>query len=86
MIVCYCSILKSHEKLVEKFYKKATDWYIVYRYYMNDVMFFRYEAGDHVAVYPVNDRESVERIGKRLNVDLDTVFTLTNVDGKLCTD
>ena len=50
---------------------------------MNDVMFCRYEAGDHVAVYPVNDRESVERIGKRLNVDLDTVFTLTNVDGKL---
>lgn len=42
----------------------------------------RYEAGDHVAVYPVNDRETVEKIGKRLNVDLNTVFTLTNVDGE----
>ncbi|XP_060572086.1 NADPH--cytochrome P450 reductase-like [Ruditapes philippinarum] len=40
----------------------------------------RYEAGDHVAVYPINDTEIVEAIGKRLNIDLDTVFTLTNVD------
>lgn len=40
----------------------------------------RYEAGDHVAVYPTNDKDLVEKIGKRLNVDLDTVFTLTNVD------
>ncbi|KAL4223899.1 hypothetical protein ACF0H5_017362 [Mactra antiquata] len=40
----------------------------------------RYEAGDHVAVYPINDRATVESIGKRLNVDLDTVITLTNVD------
>lgn len=43
----------------------------------------RYEAGDHVAVYPVNDKETVEKLGKRLNVDLDTVFTLTNIDGEL---
>ena len=41
----------------------------------------RYEAGDHVAVYPVNDSALVEAIGKRLSVDLDTVITLTNVDG-----
>jgi len=41
----------------------------------------RYEAGDHVAVYPVNDVDSVNAIGKRLNLDLDTVITLTNVDG-----
>lgn len=40
----------------------------------------RYEAGDHVAVYPVNDLDTVEAIGKRLNIDLDTVITLTNVD------
>ncbi|XP_076452783.1 NADPH--cytochrome P450 reductase-like [Babylonia areolata] len=40
----------------------------------------RYEAGDHVGVYPVNDLDTVEEIGKRLNVDLDTVFTLKNID------
>jgi hypothetical protein len=34
-----------------------------------------------VAVYPVNESEIVEGIGKRLEIDLDTVFTLTNVDG-----
>nr|CAB3265046.1 NADPH--cytochrome P450 reductase [Phallusia mammillata] len=40
----------------------------------------RYEAGDHVAVYPTNNVEMVEKIGKRLNLDLDTLFTLNNVD------
>lgn len=40
----------------------------------------RYEAGDHVAVYPVNDSELVDLIGKRLEVDLDQMFTLTNLD------
>ncbi|XP_071848148.1 NADPH--cytochrome P450 reductase-like [Apostichopus japonicus] len=40
----------------------------------------RYEAGDHVAVYPMNDQGLVERIGKLLEVDLDTVFSLKNVD------
>ncbi|KRX14445.1 NADPH--cytochrome P450 reductase [Trichinella nelsoni] len=39
-----------------------------------------YEAGDHLAVYPENDGELVEQFGKLFNVDLDTVFTLTNVD------
>lgn len=39
-------------------------------------------AGDHVAIYPVNDAESVTRIGELLNTDLDTVVTLTNVDGE----
>lgn len=45
------------------------------------VLCYRYEAGDHVAVYPVNDSEIVDAIGKRLNIDLDTIITLTNVDG-----
>ena len=42
----------------------------------------RYEAGDHVGVYPINDLNIVEKIGKRLDVDLDTVFSLNNVDGQ----
>ncbi len=42
-----------------------------------------YVAGDHVAIYPVNDAERVARIGELLNTDLDTVVTLTNVDGEL---
>jgi len=41
----------------------------------------RYDAGDHVAVFPVNDAEIVEKIAARLGVDLGTVVTLTNVDG-----
>ena len=41
----------------------------------------RYDAGDHVAVFPVNDAEIVEKIAARLGVDLGTVITLTNVDG-----
>ena len=41
----------------------------------------RYDAGDHVAVFPVNDAEIVEKLGARLNVDLGTIFTLTNLDG-----
>lgn len=40
----------------------------------------RYEAGDHVAVFPVNDYNLVNEIGKLCNTDLDTVFTLTNID------
>lgn len=42
---------------------------------------FRYDAGDHVAIYPTNDPELVERLGKILNVDLDVVFSLVNKDG-----
>lgn len=40
----------------------------------------RYDVGDHLAIYPQNDTELVDRIGKLLNVNLDTVFTLTNTD------
>lgn len=40
----------------------------------------RYDAGDHVAVYPMNDVSLVKRLGERLGVDLDTVITLKNLD------
>uniref|UniRef100_A0A671S2F9 NADPH--cytochrome P450 reductase n=1 Tax=Sinocyclocheilus anshuiensis TaxID=1608454 RepID=A0A671S2F9_9TELE len=40
----------------------------------------RYDAGDHVAVYPTNDAAVVSRIGERLGVDLDTVISLKNLD------
>jgi len=40
----------------------------------------RYHAGDHVGIYPINDPLLVEKIGKLLDIDLDTVFKLTNVD------
>ena len=45
-------------------------------------IFFRYEAGDHLAVYPTNDTEAVNSLGKILNVDLDEIFSLQNIDGK----
>jgi sulfite reductase alpha subunit-like flavoprotein len=47
------------------------------------IFLFRYDAGDHVAIYPTNDPELVEKIGQILNVDLDIVFSLVNKDGKL---
>ncbi|RWS20774.1 NADPH--cytochrome P450 reductase-like protein, partial [Leptotrombidium deliense] len=40
----------------------------------------RYEAGDHVAIYPKNDQSLVDKIGQLLNVDLDSVITLNNLD------
>ncbi|XKL60361.1 hypothetical protein PGB90_001377 [Kerria lacca] len=40
----------------------------------------RYEAGDHVGVFPENNVELVNKIGELLNVNLDIVFTLTNTD------
>ncbi|TRY57975.1 hypothetical protein DNTS_027331, partial [Danionella cerebrum] len=40
----------------------------------------RYESGDHVAVFPINDTAIVDKIGEILNVDLDTVFSLNNLD------
>ncbi|XP_043115142.1 P450 (cytochrome) oxidoreductase b isoform X1 [Puntigrus tetrazona] len=40
----------------------------------------RYESGDHVAVYPINDSVIVSRIGELLQVDLDTVISLNNLD------
>lgn len=35
-----------------------------------------------MGVYPTNDPDTVEKIGKRLGLDLDTFFTLTNIDGQ----
>lgn len=43
----------------------------------------RYDSGDHVAVYPVNDVSIVNRIGQILDADLDTVISLNNLDGQL---
>ena len=40
----------------------------------------RYDAGDHVAMYPINDRILVEKLGQLCNSDLDTVFSLINTD------
>nr|SVE75622.1 EOG090X027R [Daphnia hispanica] len=40
----------------------------------------RYDAGDHVAVYPVNDPVLVSRFGELLSVDLDTPISLVNID------
>jgi len=41
----------------------------------------RYDAGDHVGIYPTNDLDLVEKIGQLLETDLDTVISLDNVDG-----
>ncbi|KAF7639539.1 NADPH--cytochrome P450 reductase [Meloidogyne graminicola] len=40
----------------------------------------RYDAGDHVAIFPTNEVELVEKIGELLDVNLDTVFKLINLD------
>ena len=50
----------------------------LFQYYLD----IRYEAGDHVAVYPTNDSALVDRIGELLDVDLDEVISLVNVDGQ----
>uniref|UniRef100_U5EZ84 NADPH--cytochrome P450 reductase n=1 Tax=Corethrella appendiculata TaxID=1370023 RepID=U5EZ84_9DIPT len=40
----------------------------------------RYEAGDHLAVYPINDTDLVLKLAKACNADLETVFSLINTD------
>ncbi|EDV59059.1 NADPH--cytochrome P450 reductase isoform X1 [Drosophila erecta] len=40
----------------------------------------RYDAGDHVAMFPVNDKSLVEKLGQLCKADLDTVFSLINTD------
>lgn len=42
---------------------------------------FRYESGDHVAVFPTNDSALVNKLGEVLGVDLDVVISLNNLDG-----
>uniref|UniRef100_A0A8D3E5V8 NADPH--cytochrome P450 reductase n=1 Tax=Scophthalmus maximus TaxID=52904 RepID=A0A8D3E5V8_SCOMX len=41
---------------------------------------FRYESGDHVAVFPTNDSVLVNKLGQILGVDLDVVISLNNLD------
>ncbi|KAL1494726.1 hypothetical protein ABEB36_010276 [Hypothenemus hampei] len=40
----------------------------------------RYDSGDHLAVYPINNTELVEKIGKFCEKNLETVFSLINTD------
>lgn len=40
----------------------------------------RYDAGDHLAMYPTNNKELVDKLGALCNSDLDTVFSLLNTD------
>lgn len=40
----------------------------------------RYEAGDHIAMYPVNDKDMVEKLGQLCGADLDVIFSLINTD------
>lgn len=40
----------------------------------------RYDAGDHVAVFPTNDTTVVSKLGERLGVDLDIIMSLKNLD------
>lgn len=41
----------------------------------------RYFAGDHVAIYPTNNDNLVERLAKRLGLDLDQVVSMKATDG-----
>ena len=41
----------------------------------------RYEAGDHLGIFPINDSRLVNRIAELLDVQLETVFKLINLDG-----
>nr|QEG78946.1 CpC573 [Chrysomela populi] len=40
----------------------------------------RYESGDHLAIYPVNDAALVEKLGRLCGKDLETIFMLINTD------
>lgn len=40
----------------------------------------RYEAGDHLGVFPSNDAELVKKLGKLLHVNMDQTFRLVSVD------
>lgn len=40
----------------------------------------KFLTGDHVAVYPINDTNLVERLGQLTNANLDEIFSLVNTD------
>lgn len=40
----------------------------------------RYESGDHIAIYPQNSEDLVNKLGILCNANLDTVFSLINTD------
>lgn len=42
----------------------------------------RYEAGDHLGIFPKNDSALVDKIGKLLDINLETVFKLINLDSE----
>ena len=44
---------------------------------------FRYEAGDHIAVYASNNPVDVDKLCKLLGVDGEQTFSLENVDGNI---
>jgi len=44
---------------------------------------FRYEAGDHIAVYASNNPVDVDNLCKLLGVDGEETFSLENVDGNI---
>jgi len=40
-----------------------------------------YQTGDHLGIFPENDKEEVEKLGKRLGIeDLDKLFIMTAID------
>eukprot|EP00121_Abeoforma_whisleri_P011002 Awhi_evm1s10147 len=39
-----------------------------------------YQAGDHVGIYPANPVDYVDRLGKALDTDLDTIVSLCPID------
>ena len=45
-----------------------------------EVSRIRYESGDHIAIYPTNDKDLVEKIGQLTKTNLNTIITLTNTD------
>ena len=46
----------------------------------------KYDCGDHVAVLPTNDPITVDKLAKRLNVNLDEVISMIAIDGNFLMD
>ena len=51
-----------------------------YLSFETSLFFFRYEAGDHVGIFPTNDAALVQRLATLLDVDLGQEFKLVNLD------